>query len=74
MKLTEKEIVHRSLFTWDFIANSILGKHVRKQVQTSANIERKLNTRIIYDRPISSWCNPETAPPVATSKAGGANT
>ena len=23
---------------------------------------------------MSSWCNPETAPPVATSKAGGANT
>jgi hypothetical protein len=27
-----------------------------------------------HGRPVSNWCNPYTAPPVALTKAGGANT
>jgi hypothetical protein len=27
-----------------------------------------------HGRPVSNWCNPYTAPPVVTNKAGEANT
>ena len=71
MKLLEKQIVLRSLFTWDYIANSILGKHVRKQVRSHAMTSLRSIVSNIQDRPVSSWCNTTLAPPV---KVGGANT
>ena len=71
MRLSEKETVLRSLFTWEYIANSILGKHVRKKVKARANIERNPTTRNIYQILINLWCNTVSAPPV---KEGEANT
>ena len=68
MKLSEKKTVFRSIFTWDYIANNILGRHVRRKVRSHALTSLRSIVSNIHDRPVSSWCNTTLAPPV---KAGG---
>ena len=71
MKLSKKEAMLRSLFTWVFIAKCTTGKHVRKKVRLQAMSSVRSIVSNIHDRPVSSWCNTTLSPPV---KAGGANT
>lgn len=58
-------------FTWNYVAQKILGKQVRRKVQLQASASRRLSSSNIHDKPVSSWCNTVLAPPVVTSKAGG---
>ena len=71
MKLVEKNKMFGAVFTWNYIANNIWGKHVRKKVRLQAMSSVRSIVSNIHDRPVSSWCNTTLAPPV---KAGGAKT
>ena len=70
MKLLQTQTMIRSIFTWDYIANNTLGKHVRKKVRLQAMASLRSIVSNIHDKPVSSWCNTVLAPPVITSKAG----
>tara|TARA_R110001606_G_scaffold32474_1_gene98210 strand:- start:662 stop:898 length:237 start_codon:yes stop_codon:yes gene_type:complete len=76
MKLLEKKTMIRSVsfnarFTWDYVAQKIWGKQVRRKVQLQASASRRLRSNI-HDKPVSSWCNTALAPPVALNTVGGA--
>lgn len=60
-----RSIELNSRFTWNYISNNILGRHVRKNVRYKARISRRC--RIINNlnnKPVSSWCNTTLAPPL----------
>jgi len=79
MKLLETQTMIRPVrfnvgFTWNYVAQKILGKQVRRKVQLQASSSRRLRSSNIHDKPVSSWCNTALAPPVVTTKAGEAMT
>ena len=58
-----KETTTKSRFTWNYVSNLILGRHVRKALRLEASISDRFIASNIHDKPPSSWCNTTLAPP-----------
>jgi len=63
-----------AIFTWNYVAQKVWGKQVRRKVQLVASASKRSSSSNIHDKPVTSWCNTTLAPPVTTIKSGEANT